>query len=416
MPIPSLQEQPERHEWFPLLNYVNPKKLAKDIKTKRETVGEVRLNVKYHSNKAKQEDKPKGIVIEGEWTKETSGGTLNHGTWWKNKQYLLEIKEELEINIALTSKKTSDTTTEELRASFYLIKYNEKYNGREVVLYDIEDVIKLDSFWAPLFSEQPKSNHTLEAGEYVIIPTTELPGMTGLFTLNVWSSKQSLQSSIQLEKLPVENKKWNVVSYDGKWTKETSGGGDIANSLLWRKNPQYLLTLEKDCKRMCIQLSQLEKDNSIGIYLIPYTFSNFNKKELLFKNDIYKTDSFKYQPTVGFGPCKLANDMKYIIIPCTNKPKTAEYTLNVFSEVNITVTPITNTWNTIKSIKCDWKSENELAGGSPNNKSTFLSNPQFAFTVTGSTKCLIELSVTDISDAIGFIVVKSKFLNNNQLN
>ena len=38
--------------------------------------------------------------------------------------------------------------------SFYLLKYNDSLHGRSMVLYDVDDVIKLDSFWAPLFSEE----------------------------------------------------------------------------------------------------------------------------------------------------------------------------------------------------------------------------------------------------------------------
>jgi hypothetical protein len=102
-----------------LYSYISPKKLQKNIKQEREKAGEIRMHVKYTALKEKKEEKPKGIVLQGKWSKSTSGGTLNHGTWNVNPQYLLQIKEEVEVNIKLFQKEK-----QEVRMSFYLVKYN----------------------------------------------------------------------------------------------------------------------------------------------------------------------------------------------------------------------------------------------------------------------------------------------------
>jgi hypothetical protein len=124
-------------------------------------VGEVRLEIDFTALKSKKEREVKGILAEanlnignlvnllqGKWTPETNGGTLmQHGTWMKNPQFLLKVKKQTEINIKLFQPENCEE-----RISFYLLKYEEFWNGLPKLVFFTEDLIKIDNFWAAVLA------------------------------------------------------------------------------------------------------------------------------------------------------------------------------------------------------------------------------------------------------------------------
>jgi hypothetical protein len=63
IPVPSLVETPERRDWFPVMEYLSPKKLQKNFKKEAAKIGEMRLTVKYTSLKEKVEDVKGELVL-----------------------------------------------------------------------------------------------------------------------------------------------------------------------------------------------------------------------------------------------------------------------------------------------------------------------------------------------------------------
>jgi hypothetical protein len=63
-------------------------------------------------------------MIQGEWTKESCGGTvMNHPTWMNNPQYLLSLKQTTEVHIRVYQPDTADE-----KISFYVIKYDSSHS------------------------------------------------------------------------------------------------------------------------------------------------------------------------------------------------------------------------------------------------------------------------------------------------
>eukprot|EP01117_Protostelium_nocturnum_P004542 TRINITY_DN1640_c0_g1_i1.p1 TRINITY_DN1640_c0_g1~~TRINITY_DN1640_c0_g1_i1.p1 ORF type:complete len:596 (-),score=275.60 TRINITY_DN1640_c0_g1_i1:122-1909(-) len=397
IPIPGLQDQEPKHEWFPLLKYMTPKKMAKDIKQEVPQLGEVRLEVKYTSLKQKVEKTYKGEVIESEWNDETSGGTIiNHGTWMNNNQFLLTVKnEDTLVNIKVFQPEESEE-----KNSFYLLKYDPYWDGHKKVVCHNDDIIKIDQFLTPLFGEEAEAKWELRKGKYVIVPCTENPDYRGKFSVNVWTATND---DFTLESLPLSGKTWNKRTAKGEWNKNTAGGG-VITGLNWRKNPQYLLQVEGDEDAdACVVLSQPEKDMSIGFYIIRYT--GFGRKEIEYKNEVGKTDSFKSSPSVGMFDMNLKAGNKYCIIPCTSEPSNGEFTLSVYSDRNIQLNEIDKKWENVATRRSAWRGQ--TAGGSP-NEATFTDNPQFLLTFPKGKRSefVVDLTVGDDSEAVGFLVVQ----------
>ncbi|PRP89751.1 calpain-like cysteine protease [Planoprotostelium fungivorum] len=398
IPIPSLLDSEAKHEWFPLMQYISPKKMVKNIKREVPQMGEIRLHIQYTSATKKVEKTYKGTVLESAWTTETAGGLIiNHGTWMKNPQFLLSVKEDdTVVNIKVFQPEASEE-----KVSFYILNYGPYWDGHPKVTQTNEEIVKIDQFLTALFGEEAEAKIELPKGKYVIIPCSENPNFHGKFFVNVWAESED---DFKLQSLPLEGKSWNAKSLEGKWDRETAGGGSITG-LNWRKNPQFLLTLDEnetdgDC---CITLSQPDKDNSIGFYVIKYT--GFGRKEIEYKNEVGKTESFRFAPSVGVYDMTLKAGSKYCIIPCTSDPVESAFTLSVYSDRKFDFREIEKKWEHISTRRYAWK--DDLAAGSP-NEAKFTDNPQFLLTFTSKkrTEFVVDLTVGDDSDAIGFLVAQ----------
>jgi hypothetical protein len=361
--------------------------------------GEVRLEIKFSPTAPAKETLP-GIVLKDLWTADTAGGSLiNNPHWVKNPQFLLSVVRSCPISVKLRLHEEAKT-----RASFYVVKYDDFYNGRQKVVLDTSEIIKVDNFFCPISSQSVDATLDLDEGEYIVVPFPETPGYCGEFTLAV-STKD--MDNIDLVKLPKsDNHKWKEFELDGEWTEENSGGGDILG-LEWRKNPQYLLTLTK-ASDVCIVLRQEENSMSIGFYIVKQI--DVDKKVVDYEEEVAKTESFKSLCSTGVMIAKLPEG-NFVIIASTFEPGTkGKYHLYVYSDDHLsTVTPLTTEWCHRIELKGEWK--DETAGGSPNNP-TFTNNPQFRLCipqVDHGVKILVQL-VQESSHfeetGIGFLVIK----------
>eukprot|EP01114_Cavostelium_apophysatum_P013403 TRINITY_DN3242_c0_g1_i2.p1 TRINITY_DN3242_c0_g1~~TRINITY_DN3242_c0_g1_i2.p1 ORF type:complete len:594 (+),score=219.81 TRINITY_DN3242_c0_g1_i2:147-1928(+) len=406
--IPSLQDVPEKHEWFPLTKIIKQKDVRKLNKEGGPTkVGEIRLWLKYESLKPKVERKVKGVIIDSQWTKETSGGTLmNSPNWMKNPQFKLALDEKSEVCIKLTQPQGVDE-----KVSFYVVKYEDWWESRPKVIFNPEEIVKIDNFWGALFGEEAEARLKLDKGSYVIIPCSENAEHTGNFSINVWHYEDKTEgedgkdekedTGKKLDFVKVDPAEWKSKSLKNQWTKTTAGGGNI-NGIKWRRNPQFMLTPSEDSK-VSIVLSQEEKDHSIGLYVIKY--EGYGKKMLEYTNEVAKTSAFKFTPTVGIPNVTLSKGQSYCIIPATSEPKEGNFTLTIFSDKDFKFSEIASTWASVASRKSHWKGE--TAGGSP-NFDTFVNNPQFLVNLPGgkNVELLVDLVASDEFDAIGFLLIK----------
>ncbi len=110
---------------------------------------------------------------------------------------------------------------------------------------------------------------------------------------------------------------------------------------------------------------------------------------------------------MGIGPLKLKANCKYVIIPCTSKPKEVAFSLAVFAEKEFMLEPLTQEWEHITTVEGQWKASEGTAGGSPNHP-TFITNPQYAlrFKSKDSCRAIVELMPQDTMDSVGFLVIR----------
>jgi len=304
--------------------------------------------------------------------------------WFKNPQYLLNVKNNLlDVNIVLYQMDTTESI------SFTLIKYNKEYDGSKKVVFDREEIIKLQGFWSAVPAVEASTKLDLTKGVYVLVPFCEKT-FVGKFGFDVFCSDKSDTKDLELTPLPTSKSKEYVHRQErGKWTEETAGG-PVTNAYIWRKNPQYLLKLEKDAL-VSISIAQEKDEKSVGFYVVKNSGKGKRLLDYLVPDEEGKTEKFKQLPTSGIENLDLSSDESYVIIPAISESKlTGEYILDVFSPSKFTFEPLTNEWKVSKTLKGKWTEEN--GGGSP-NESTFSENPQYLLSFPEPTEFVIELKL-----------------------
>lgn len=256
------------------------------------------------------------------------------------------------------------------RASFYVVRYDEFYNGRLKVVLDTSEIVKVDNFFCPITSHSIDASIDLREGEYVVIPFPETVGTAGEFTL---SASTEHMADIDFYKIPkTEKHVWKQFNIDGEWTEANSGGGDILG-LEWRRNPQYLVTLTRTAD-LCVALKQDETTLSIGFYIVRQV--DAGKKVVSYEHEVAKTDSFKNLCSTGVNLAKVPAGNYVIITSAFEASQIGKYHLIVYTDdQDADVEPVTKMWDHSHVLKGEWK--DETAGGSPNNPESFTHNPQY---------------------------------------
>jgi len=415
MPISALLDEQVHTGWYPLTKPVKPaaeepveggendeeKKEKKEKKSKKKP-SEIRLEIQFKKNTPPKEVLT-GIILNDQWTKENTGGPLvNNAKWSQNPQFLLTVDSPCDVSIKL--RQPEDSTQ---RASFYVVHYDEFYNGKRKVILDTSEVVKIDNFFCPITALAVSSVMQLAKGRYVVIPYTETSPFNGSFTLAVATKNMDDIGFQKIPKNPADD--WKALRVAGEWTMSNSGGGDILG-LNWRKNPQYQLQLTQQSD-VCVAIEQDENLRSIGVYVVKQI--DAGKKVVDYSEEVGKTDSFKYLCSSGLKIPKLEAG-SYVVIPCTFDAEVlGPFRLVAYvTDPNASLTIVDTEWKHAKEIKGAW-TEGQ-AGGSPNNLNTFANNPQFYLEFADSDRPaniliqLVQESAHYEEASIGFLAIHAK--------
>lgn len=416
IPISSLLDEQIHTGWYPLSR---PVKSTKDAaadehddddegkeeekgKNKKKKNSEIRLEIKFEKNTPPKEVLT-GIILQDQWTKENTGGTLlNNSRWSQNPQFLLGLDEAADVTIKLRQPEAS-----QVRASFCVVHYDEFYSERRKVILDQNEIVKIDNFVAPLVAVSVTSTMHISKGRYVVIPFTESVPATGDFTLAVSAKNMDDLSFYKIPKSAAED--WDVLRLAGEWNAHTAGGGDILG-LNWRKNPQYQLKIHAAKSDVCIVIEQDDITRCVGLYVVKQI--DIGKKVVDYSDEVGKTDNFKFICSSGLKIPRLAAG-SYVIIPATYESEVfGPFRLAAYvNDPNASLGLITSEWNITKEVRGAWAEG--LAGGSPNNTATFTKNPHYALTFRPSQNPfniliqLVQESAHYEEASIGFIVVKT---------
>lgn len=258
-------------------------------------------------------DSGSNLSIEGKWDKNTAGGCVNHGGFFRNPQYLLHVNTtsgSAPVHISL-SQKQPDTNL--FHIGFYIAK--------------AESPSKLLSLTGKELVEKTKFQNTKEvfleislpAGQYLIIPTTFAPDFEGGFVLTARLLQPGPSDSLTLQHVD-----YGYVNLDSEWSNQTSGG--CVNFPTWRNNPQFAFQLpqnqEAETLVQIVLHTNLNADSKhhIGFYVVKATDLNF-KKLVLNPTDVVADCKFANKQTVHIKTTiKKEHGNTFVIIPSTFYP------------------------------------------------------------------------------------------------
>lgn len=134
------------------------------------------------------------LWMNGSWGELTAGGSLQSTSWIQNPQYLLKVKESVNIIINLVYNKGIP----EEKMSMGMVMVKTEFPGEKVV--DLSDILfKTD------FTNTSYVSKTVEVkpGDYVIIPMTILPNLYGKFSIVIHELLTSSydESSVELHEI-----------------------------------------------------------------------------------------------------------------------------------------------------------------------------------------------------------------------
>jgi len=183
--------------------------------------------------------------VEGEWTADNAGGCFNFPQWRKNPQYEIVAMTGTEAYLLLMQPdpRLDDRRAEDTnKIGMYLMRGHERM--RRKVLYDSEEIEGDDVVDStPFIPYREVQCNTMDEeaedpldGRYVLCPSTFHPMKLGGFRLVLYTSQPLLQPPQLLSPL-------RHLSVAGAWS-EINAGGCRNHGASWRKNEQYLFTLQ----------------------------------------------------------------------------------------------------------------------------------------------------------------------------
>jgi serine/threonine protein kinase len=318
------------------------------------------------------------IVRNGEWTKDTAGGCINHASWRRNPQFLIRVNETSDIHLFITQ------MLDHLQyIGFYLVKTDEP--TRKVMKISQSRILNSDTKFRKK-SEIYSGRLSLNPGTYALVVATFDPNALGKFCVALLSDKHSLSLT------PLVDSVSSIAT--GVWSAETAGG--CLNSPSWIKNPKFLLRVKKPCQATLVLTRTKDvKSNSSG----EVPFLGF----YVFKGDQASVSSLRKVDVV----CKTKNFVDaveviehvslpagyFVVLPCTFHPHfQGAFSFSAYGDGEITLEPLKTQ---SVSIKDQWTSIN--SGGSF-QFSSWRANPQF-------------LAVMDEAGAASFSVGQERLPN-----
>eukprot|EP01104_Vermistella_antarctica_P017297 TRINITY_DN6101_c0_g1_i1.p1 TRINITY_DN6101_c0_g1~~TRINITY_DN6101_c0_g1_i1.p1 ORF type:complete len:869 (+),score=173.02 TRINITY_DN6101_c0_g1_i1:217-2823(+) len=329
---------------------------------------------------------------QGEWEGETAGGCRNHKSWVCNPQFMLRVVNPTRLFVLLTQENTEFDAI-----GYYVVSSEERAHKMHAI--PPKQVIAKSEFAR---NTEACSEHTLQPGNYVIVPCTFDPGHAGSFDVTIFSDDD-------VHFYELKNAEETILN--GEWSGSSAGG--CVNFPTWRNNPQFFLIVNQQSK-LTITLRQVgmgsTRVESIGFYVVR---SSGHRLVVLRQQDLVAKGAFVNAKSVD---CEITLDSDinpYVIIPCTfYGGKETKFTLSVTVHGKddplsaVKMLPCNYSWNK-KTIKGSWTGE--TAGGCRNHPETWHTNPQFSLIVEEDCNVVGLLTQDDPSRtrSIGFYVLKN---------
>eukprot|EP00656_Telonema_subtile_P013146 TRINITY_DN1666_c0_g2_i2.p1 TRINITY_DN1666_c0_g2~~TRINITY_DN1666_c0_g2_i2.p1 ORF type:complete len:1006 (+),score=189.91 TRINITY_DN1666_c0_g2_i2:184-3201(+) len=284
-------------------------------------------------------------VMQGVWTQETAGGCRHHPTWQNNKQYRLSLPSNEPTKALITLSQALPETgryNHLLSIGMYLCHTQRDARhpyakGRPVVLMPSSAIVTKSNY-----ANQQEVVLEVELDPamtpYTLLPTTYDPDELGEFTVGIYSEKP-----LALEEFAQEDL-WKRTTFQGAWCGKNAGGS--TSCATWRNNQQYLVQMEAKCDFVCIlcaipKLHDNVFESQIGFYVVDVDNGSRRWLGPSQKNtDLIKTAPFV---TTWQVQTELENvPRNFILIPATQDAGVEySYTIDIFSDTECTVQPIT---------------------------------------------------------------------------
>eukprot|EP01133_Synstelium_polycarpum_P007650 gene7650-8954_t len=202
------------------------------------------------------------IKVEGLWTNTTNGGgDINTLHWTKNPQYAITLSKRARACVLLSQDDL------EKSIGFYVLKQADA--GKRAIEYR-ECSGKTEAF---KHSCHNGATMTLDAGTYVVIPSTFDQGLEGAFHLTLFTDDSAATFA------PLTNGWKENTLVKGTWVGK-SAGGSPNNGASFFKNPQFNVKLPKDRSAPITFVVQLLQDSTLadeGIGFIVITRDEHDK-------------------------------------------------------------------------------------------------------------------------------------------
>eukprot|EP01132_Coremiostelium_polycephalum_P009166 gene9166-11234_t len=269
------------------------------------------------------------IIIDGLWTQSTNGGgDINTLNWTKNPQYVFNLTQKARVSVLLSQ------DDNEKSVGFYVIKQIDQ--GRRAIEFR-DTVGKTESF---KFVCSTGCIMTLEAGNYIVIPSTYDHGNEGAFHLTLFTDDRKATF------VPLENSWKEVEQIKGTWLQKSAGGSP--NSPTFFNNPQFKLKVPDSDKEetLAIQLIQDSTlaDEGIGFIILtrddhskPMTSNTFQNENVFSKTANWE----KRNDIVCRVTLKPDQPREFTIVPSTFNPGVnRSFKIQVHSDIPITLEEI----------------------------------------------------------------------------
>eukprot|EP01127_Copromyxa_protea_P000334 TRINITY_DN10273_c0_g1_i1.p1 TRINITY_DN10273_c0_g1~~TRINITY_DN10273_c0_g1_i1.p1 ORF type:complete len:869 (+),score=163.90 TRINITY_DN10273_c0_g1_i1:250-2607(+) len=196
------------------------------------------------------DDKDDWPIVRGKWDIGCAGGCTNFETFIENPSYSFKVEKRMRVKFLVSQNFVDvddfDTMT------VYVISSPTTNVTQKLLEYQPKYLVKHGQFTS---RTEGFVETDLDPGSYVIIPCTFNPSKYSHFELRAIC----YDSSISIPALvPLANVRF--LSYKGSWDSRTAGGS-LNDEISWKKNTQFLLTLQKEME-LIVLLSQPVKDGA----------------------------------------------------------------------------------------------------------------------------------------------------------
>jgi hypothetical protein len=307
------------------------------------------------------------LSVTGEWRNKTAGGCLNDPITFKhNVQFHLSLK----ADHTLIFKQVQQPEAALVTQGFYVFKTK---SAKRKFKIKKDDQIAKSGFTK---AKDLIGEHTLPAGEYIVVPCTFNPGEEANFKLSVFSKTNDANflEICHFQPLPQPLQEF---SGNAEWAAETAGG--CLNQMTWVFNPQFQFTTDKKCEATIFlsvpsldSAEKIQAFSGIGFYLVASDPNSPVRLEMSPK-DVIKKASFRRSNEVALQVTLEAGS--YNIIPATLKAGfCAPFTVSLFTD-NLTSAEFRNLSGSVKSFRGEWTEAN--SGGNTSNMEKWLTNARY---------------------------------------